>query len=45
MPKDTKPHNWNKEQPHDAKSGRITTEKFARANPDKVEWVKEKKTK
>ncbi len=45
MPKDTKPHNWSKEQPHDAKSGRITSEKFARSKPDKVEWVKEKKGK
>lgn len=40
---DTKPHNWNKEQPHSAKTGRIVTEKYARANPAKVTWVKGKK--
>lgn len=43
MAKDAKPHNWNKEQPHDAKTGRFTTERVARNNPDKVEWVKNKK--
>lgn len=42
-PRDTKPHDWNKEQPHDARTGRIVTEEKARRNPDKVEWVKEKK--
>jgi hypothetical protein len=39
MPKDKKPHDWNQEQPHDAKSGRITSERYARNNPDKVTWV------
>ena len=38
-----KKHNWNKEQPHRADNGRITTRKFAEKNPRKVEWVKEKK--
>lgn len=41
--KDTKKHDWNKEQPHDAKTGEITTEKYAREHPNKVEWVKNKK--
>ena len=43
MPNDTKPHDWNKEQPHRSDNGRITTENYARANPNKVEWVKNKK--
>jgi hypothetical protein len=43
MARDTKKHDWNKEQPHHADNGRITTEDFARKNPDKVTWVKEKK--
>lgn len=43
MTKDTKPHDWNKEQPHHAKTGQITSEKFARSNPEKVAWVKTKK--
>jgi hypothetical protein len=43
MANDNKPHDWNKEQPHDAKTGRIRSEDFARKNPDKVEWVKNKK--
>ena len=45
MPKDTKTHKWNKEQPHNDKDGRITTERFERANPDKVEWMNERKGK
>ena len=43
MPKDNKPHDWNKEQPHHADTGRITKEDYARRYPDKVVWVKEKK--
>jgi hypothetical protein len=38
-----KNHDWNKEQPHHAKTGKITTKKFAENNPNKVEWVKVKK--
>jgi hypothetical protein len=45
MAKDNKPHDWNKEPPHHAETGQITSEKFARNNPDKVTWVKEKKGK
>jgi hypothetical protein len=41
MPKDNKRHDWNKEQPHDAGTGRFRTEKYARDHPDKVVWVKE----
>lgn len=41
--KDTKKHDWNKEQPHHVDTGRITKEKYARDHPNKVEWVKEKK--
>lgn len=40
---DTKNHDWNKEQPHDADTGRFRKDDYARKNPDKVEWVKEKK--
>jgi len=36
-------HDWNKEQPHQVDTGRITTEKYADRHPDKVEWVKNKK--
>lgn len=43
MPK--KYHNWAKEQPHSAKTGKITTRKYAENNPNKVEWVKTKKAK
>jgi hypothetical protein len=43
MPK--KNHDWTKEQPHDAKTGRITTRKTAEKRPEKVEWVKVKKPK
>jgi hypothetical protein len=43
--KDNKPHDWNKEQPHHAETGKITTERYAREHPSKVEWVKEKKSK
>ncbi|MCX6752152.1 MAG: hypothetical protein NTZ87_01485 [Candidatus Nomurabacteria bacterium] len=39
----TKKHNWNKEQPHSATTGRITSRKYADKNPKKVEWVKVKK--
>jgi hypothetical protein len=40
-----KKHDWDKEQPHHVKTGKITTRKYADANPDKVEWVKEKSSK
>ena len=43
MARDNKPHDWNKEQPHHADTGRITKEDYARRYPDKVVWVKEKK--
>jgi hypothetical protein len=43
MRKDTRKHDWSKEQPHHVVTGRITTEKYARAHPEKVEWVKNKK--
>ena len=43
MAKDTKHHDWNKEQPHKATDGTITSEKYAREHPKKVEWVKNKK--
>ncbi len=43
MARDTKKHDWNKEQPHHADTGRITTEDYARKNPGKVVWVKENK--
>ena len=39
---DKRKHNWNDEQPHDVRSGRFTTEEFARQHPEKVEWVKDK---
>jgi len=42
---DKKKHDWKKEQPHHAKTGAITTKRFALANPNKVEWVKVKKAK
>ena len=42
MTRDNRPHNWNREQPHHVDTGRITTEDYARRNPGKVEWVKEK---
>ena len=41
--KDDRPHDWNKEQPHHVETGKITTEKYTRERPEKVEWVKEKK--
>jgi hypothetical protein len=41
MAKDTKPHDWNKEQPHHAGTGRFVKEDYARNNPNKVTWVKE----
>ena len=40
-----KKHDWNKEQPHHAKTGKITKRKYAEEHPDKVEWVKEKSSK
>ena len=43
MTKDTKKHDWGKEQPHDVRTGRFVPDEKARNNPDKVEWVKEKK--
>ena len=43
MARDNKPHDWNKEQPHHANTGRITKEDYARRYPDKVVWVKENK--
>lgn len=43
--KPVKRPNWNKAQPHSARTGRITTRKYAEANPDKVEWVTSKKSK
>ena len=45
MNKNKRQHNWAKEQPHIATTGRITTRKFAEKNPKKVEWVKIKKSK
>ncbi|HEY4527155.1 MAG TPA: hypothetical protein VJK53_04925 [Candidatus Paceibacterota bacterium] len=42
MKKDNKHHDWNKEQPHRPDNGRITTERYAREHPEKVEWVKNK---
>jgi hypothetical protein len=36
-----KKHDWNKEQPHHAKTGRFVKEDWANKNPDKVVWVKE----
>lgn len=41
---DKKKHDWAKEQPHHVKTGEITSEQYARKNPDKVEWVKAKKS-
>ena len=41
--KDNKEHDWNQEQPHDAETGRIVSERKARNNPDDVVWVKNKK--
>jgi len=40
-----KQHNWKREQPHLATTGRITTIKFADKHPNKVEWVKVKNNK
>ena len=37
-----KKHNWAKEQPHDAKTGEITSRDYAVKHPSKVEWVKVK---
>lgn len=38
----TKKHDWKKEQPHQVVTGKITTNKYAENNPQKVEWVKVK---
>jgi hypothetical protein len=38
-----KKHNWKKEQPHDASTGRFVTKKKAQDEPNRVEWVKNKK--
>ena len=43
MSKNTRKRDWTKAQPHHAKTGKITTRKFAEANPEKVEWVTVKK--
>ena len=43
MAKKTRQRDWTKAQPHDAKTGKITTRKFAEAHPAKVEWVTVKK--
>ncbi len=43
MAEDNKKHDWKKEQPHDAKTGKIRDENYARKHPEKVEWVKNKK--
>jgi hypothetical protein len=43
MSKDNKKHDWDKEQPHDAKTGRIVPESKARNKPNDVVWVKNKK--
>jgi hypothetical protein len=40
-----KNRDWTKAQPHSAKTGEITTRKFAEKNPNKVEWVRIKKGK
>jgi hypothetical protein len=42
MARDNKPHDWNKEQPHDVKTDRIRSDDYARNHPDRVEWVKGK---
>jgi len=39
-----KKHNWAKEQPHHVVTGKITTMKYATTYPQKVEWVKVKKS-
>lgn len=36
-------HDWSKEKPHHATTGKITTRRYAENNPKKVEWVKDKK--
>ena len=35
---------WAKSQPHNAKTGKFTTRKYAQKYPNKVEWVVSKKT-
>jgi hypothetical protein len=37
-----KKYDWSKAQPHDAKTGKITTRRYAEKHSDKVEWVKTK---
>lgn len=44
MKKDKRSHNWGKGQPHHVSTGKITTRAYAKNHPDKVEWVKDKKT-
>jgi hypothetical protein len=39
MTKKPKGRDWNKAQPHNASTGKITSRKFAENNPKKVEWV------
>ena len=43
MAKKPPQRDWSKAQPHDAKSGEITTRKYAEKHPEKVEWVTVKK--
>ncbi len=43
MGKDVRHHNWNKYQPHQVDTGKITTRRYAENNPSKVEWVAAKK--
>lgn len=38
-------HNWATEQPHQASTGKLTSRKYAESHPNKVEWVRVKKTK
>ena len=35
-------HDWTKEQPHHATTGKFTTRAFAEKHPEKVEWVRNK---
>lgn len=35
-----KKRNWNKEQPHDPKTGEFVPRKYAEKHPEKVTWVK-----
>ena len=40
MVKNIKKHDWNKEQPHDPRTGKFKTKKYSIDNPNKVTWVK-----